>query len=85
MQGHPALVLNADFRPLSYFPLSLMPCGMSTRTRSPRGEDRRTFELSALHQFFVARRSSLDPSCGRVDGAAVKAAPGPTWRRMSER
>jgi 5-methylcytosine-specific restriction endonuclease McrA len=25
MQGHPALVLNADFRPLSYFPLSLMP------------------------------------------------------------
>jgi hypothetical protein len=24
MQGHPALVLNADFRPLSYFPLSLM-------------------------------------------------------------
>ena len=25
MQAHPALVLNADFRPLSYFPLSLMP------------------------------------------------------------
>jgi 5-methylcytosine-specific restriction endonuclease McrA len=24
MQGRPALVLNADFRPLSYFPLSLM-------------------------------------------------------------
>ena len=24
MQAHPALVLNADFRPLSYFPLSLM-------------------------------------------------------------
>jgi len=24
MQGHPALVLNADFRPLSYFPLSLL-------------------------------------------------------------
>ena len=24
MQGHPALVLNADFRPLSYFPLSPM-------------------------------------------------------------
>ncbi|MGE0238528.1 MAG: HNH endonuclease [Parvibaculaceae bacterium] len=25
MQDHPALVLNADFRPLSYFPLSLIP------------------------------------------------------------
>src|SRR6266851_4487931 len=25
MQAHPALVLNADFRPLSYFPLSVMP------------------------------------------------------------
>lgn len=25
MQHHPALVLNADFRPLSYFPLSLLP------------------------------------------------------------
>jgi 5-methylcytosine-specific restriction endonuclease McrA len=25
MQAHPALVLNADFRPLSYFPLSLLP------------------------------------------------------------
>jgi 5-methylcytosine-specific restriction endonuclease McrA len=25
MQGHPALVLNADFRPVSYFPLSLLP------------------------------------------------------------
>ncbi len=25
MQAHPALVLNADFRPLSYFPLSTMP------------------------------------------------------------
>ena len=24
-QGYPALVLNADFRPLSYFPLSLWP------------------------------------------------------------
>jgi len=24
MQDHPALVLNADFRPLSYFPLSLL-------------------------------------------------------------
>ncbi len=24
-EGHPALVLNADFRPLSYFPLSLWP------------------------------------------------------------
>ena len=24
MQAHPALVLNADFRPLSYFPLSLL-------------------------------------------------------------
>ena len=24
MQGHPALVLNADFRPLSYFPLSVL-------------------------------------------------------------
>lgn len=24
MQAHPALVLNADFRPLSYFPLSLI-------------------------------------------------------------
>ena len=24
MRAHPALVLNADFRPLSYFPLSLM-------------------------------------------------------------
>jgi len=24
MQGHPALVLNADYRPLSYFPLSTM-------------------------------------------------------------
>ena len=23
MQAHPALVLNADFRPLSYFPLSV--------------------------------------------------------------
>jgi hypothetical protein len=23
--AHPALVLNADFRPLSYFPLSLWP------------------------------------------------------------
>jgi 5-methylcytosine-specific restriction endonuclease McrA len=25
MQDHPALVLNADFRPLSYFPLSTLP------------------------------------------------------------
>ena len=25
MQAHPALVLNADFRPLSYFPLSTLP------------------------------------------------------------
>jgi 5-methylcytosine-specific restriction endonuclease McrA len=25
MHAHPALVLNADFRPLSYFPLSLIP------------------------------------------------------------
>ena len=25
MQHHPALVLNADFRPLSYFPLSTLP------------------------------------------------------------
>ena len=25
MHAHPALVLNADFRPLSYFPLSLLP------------------------------------------------------------
>jgi hypothetical protein len=25
MQAHPALVLNAEFRPLSYFPLSLIP------------------------------------------------------------
>src|SRR3982074_695010 len=25
MEAHPALVLNADCRPLSYFPLSLMP------------------------------------------------------------
>jgi len=24
MQDHPALVLNADFRPLSYFPLSTL-------------------------------------------------------------
>src|SRR5262249_3761587 len=24
MTGHPALVLNADFRPMSYFPLSLL-------------------------------------------------------------
>ena len=23
--GHPALVLNADYRPLSYYPLSLWP------------------------------------------------------------
>ena len=23
--AHPALVLNADFRPMSYFPLSLWP------------------------------------------------------------
>ncbi len=25
MRAHPALVLNADFQPLSYFPLSLLP------------------------------------------------------------
>lgn len=25
MGGHPALVLNADFQPLSYFPLSQLP------------------------------------------------------------
>jgi len=25
MLAHPALVLNADFRPMSYFPLSLLP------------------------------------------------------------
>jgi 5-methylcytosine-specific restriction endonuclease McrA len=24
MRAHPALVLNADFQPLSYFPLSLL-------------------------------------------------------------
>ena len=31
MQAHPALVLNADFRPLSYFPLSF--CHGRTRSR----------------------------------------------------
>ncbi len=25
MNAHPALVLNANFQPLSYFPLSLLP------------------------------------------------------------
>ncbi|MEL6210691.1 MAG: HNH endonuclease, partial [Pseudomonadota bacterium] len=25
LRDHPALVLNADYRPLSYFPLSLWP------------------------------------------------------------
>jgi 5-methylcytosine-specific restriction endonuclease McrA len=31
MRAHPALVLNADFQPLSYFPLSLMPWGRAVK------------------------------------------------------
>ena len=31
MRAHPALVLNADFQPLSYFPLSLLPWDLAVK------------------------------------------------------
>jgi hypothetical protein len=46
MQAHPALVLNADFRPLSYFPLSLLSWQDAITAVFGMG-----FECSAIRQY----------------------------------
>jgi hypothetical protein len=65
MAAHPALVLNADFRPMGYFPLSLLRWEDAVRAMF---NDR----VSIVAEYDAWVRSSFDQDPAAVRGGAAQ-------------